>query len=135
MLQSCSLMLLPSNEMLNLYASVYVYLIYFSCNFSSPPGNWLNLYNLARAGHTAIRKETGSKFRVGSVASLLKNSKRCGGGSIDYAYKTAKIPFVIVMELSGGTFHPPVMQIHNIISESWIGIRAMCSFLSKNFKK
>lgn len=91
------------------------------------------MHNLARAGYLAIEKATGTKFRVGSVSSLVKNAKRSGGGSLDYAYRTAKIPFVIAMELSGGSFHPPAKKIHDIACESWIGIRAMCSFLRKKF--
>lgn len=93
------------------------------------PDNWMSLHGLARAGGYAIQKKTGTKFRVGSVASLIKNAKRSGGGSVDYAHKTAKIPFVIVMELSGGSFQPPAKAINGILCESWIGIHAMCSFL------
>ncbi|XP_031619954.1 carboxypeptidase B-like [Contarinia nasturtii] len=93
------------------------------------PENWSSLRNLARAGYLAIKKETGTKFRIGSVSSLVKNSKSSGGGSLDYAHKTAKIPFVIVMELSGGGFQPSNTAIYGIICECWIGIRAMCSFL------
>lgn len=100
-------------------------------NFRTLPENWLCLRNLARAGRLAIKKETGSKFRVGSVASLIKNSKSSGGGSMDYAHKTAKIPFVIGMELSGESFQPSNTAINGIICECWVGIRAMCSFLKK----
>lgn len=77
----------------------------------------------------AIQKATGTKFRTGNVASLVKNATNCGGGSVDYAHKTAGIPFVIVMELSGGSFQPPAKQIYNIVYESWIGIQAMCSYI------
>lgn len=93
------------------------------------PDNWTNLQNLAEAGQREIKNETGSCFRVGNVASLIKNARRSGGGSVDYAHKMAKIPFVIVMELSGGQFQPPCKAIHGIICESWIGIRAMCSYV------
>lgn len=91
--------------------------------------------NLARAGHLAIHKETGSKFRIGSVASIVKNARKSGGGSLDYAYEIAKIPFVIAMELSGGSFQPPTTAINSIICESWIGIQAMCSFLKPQLSK
>lgn len=89
----------------------------------------MNLHNLARAGYLAIKKETGTKFRIGSVASIVKNAKKSGGASLDYAHKIAKIPFTIALELSGGCFQPPTSEIDGIICESWIGIRAMCSFL------
>lgn len=93
------------------------------------PNNWTSLESLAKAGYSAIQKETGTKFRVGSVASLIKNAKRNGGGSVDYAHKIAKIPFAIVMELSGDSFQPPAKAINGILNESWIGIHAMCTFL------
>lgn len=93
------------------------------------PDNWMSLHGLARAGSLAIQKETGTKFRVGSVASLVKNAKRSGGGSVDYAHKTAKIPFAIAMELSGGCFQPAAKAILGIVSETWVGIHAMCTLL------
>lgn len=89
----------------------------------------MSLRKMAQAAKVAIQRETGTKFRVGSVAKLIKNAKSSGGGSVDYAHKTAKIPFVIVMELSGGSFQPPEITINDILFESWIGIHAMCSFL------
>lgn len=89
----------------------------------------MSLRKLAQAAKVAILRETGTKFRVGSVAKLVNNARCKGGGSIDYAHKTAKIPFVIVMELSGGSFQPQEKAINDILFESWIGIHAMCSFL------
>lgn len=89
----------------------------------------MKLHRLAKAGYSAIQRATGSEFHIGSVSSVLKKRNKIGGGSLDYAYKMAKIPFVIAMELSGGSFHPPSNAIKDVISESWIGIRAMCSFL------
>ncbi|XP_055315342.1 carboxypeptidase B-like [Sitodiplosis mosellana] len=98
------------------------------------PYNWMSLHSLAKAAGQAIQKETGTKFRIGSVASIIKNAKASGGGSVDYAHKTAKIPFVIVMELSGGSFQPPAIAINGVLLESWIGIHAMCSFLKNRNK-
>lgn len=72
--------------------------------FSLLPDNWMCLHDLAKAGYCAIQKETGKKYRIGSVASLIKNAKKIGGGSVDYAHKTVKIPFTICLELSGGSF-------------------------------
>lgn len=87
---------------------------------------------MAKAGYLAIQETTGAEFRIGSVSSILKNATKLGGGSLDYAYKMAKIPFAIALELSGGSFHPPSNAINEIICESWIGIHAMCSFLKAN---
>lgn len=53
------------------------------------------------------------------------------GGSPDYAFGIVKIPYVMTMELGGGSFHPPSTDIFNIAQESWIGIRAMCTFIAQ----
>lgn len=93
------------------------------------PENWRVLQDIASVAQKAILRETGTKFRTGSVASVLKHT--ASGGSSDYAYNVAKVPFVITMEVSGDTFHPATKSIEGITRECWIGIRAMCEFLGK----
>lgn len=93
----------------------------------TPPENWRELYELCRAGQTAIFKKTRTKYRIGNVAALIKNT--ASGGSPDYALGVAKIPFVITFEISGGEFQPPKVAIKRIAEEGWIGIKAMCMFL------
>lgn len=93
------------------------------------PDNWRILQDIASVAQRAILSETGTKFRTGSVASLLRHT--ASGGSSDYAYNVAKVPFVITMEVSGDTFHPATKSIEGIIRECWIGIRAMCVFVKK----
>lgn len=91
------------------------------------PVNWRILQDIASVAQKAILNETGTKFRTGSVASLLRRT--ASGGSSDYAYNIAKVPFVITMEVSGDKFHPATKSIEGIIHECWIGIRAMCLHL------
>lgn len=92
------------------------------------PENWKGLHELAKVGQSAILKKTGTRYRLGNVASQINGT--AAGGSPDYAFGVAKIPFVIAMEISGGSFHPPAGDIKRLVDECWIGIRAMCSFLT-----
>lgn len=91
------------------------------------PSNWRDLHNLARAGHLAILKATGTVYRYGAISSLIKQT--ASGGSPDYAFGVVKTPFVIAMEISGGQFQPPNSEIKRITKECWIGIKAMCSYV------
>lgn len=104
-------------------------IIFLVC-FRRLPENWKALQEIASAAQKAILNETGTTFRTGSVASLLKRT--ASGGSSDYAYNVVMVPFVITMEVSGDTFHPAATSIAGIIRECWIGIRAMCVFLRKH---
>lgn len=101
--------------------------IHFFAHSRRLPENWRTLQSIASVAQRAILSETGTRFRTGSVASLLRHT--ASGGSSDYAYNVAKVPFVITMEVSGDTFHPSTKSIEGIIRECWIGIRAMCVFL------
>lgn len=85
---------------------------------------------MAKVGCRAIKEKTGSAYRCGSVAVLIRQT--AAGGSPDYAFGTVKIPFVMTMELSGGGygFDPPPCEIKALVEESWIGIRAMCVYIA-----
>lgn len=114
----------------NLKNAIDFHLSWFYSHFAHSrrlPENWRALQNIASVAQRAILSKTGTRFRTGSVASLLKHT--ASGGSSDYAYNVAKVPFVITMEVSGDTFHPSTKSIEGIIRECWIGIRAMCVFL------
>lgn len=90
------------------------------------------LHKLANIGHQAIKDQTGKKYRIGSVASVLH---RAAGGSIDYAYGSLGIPYVICFEMSpgGSGFDPPKSQIQKLVHESWSGIRAMALHIKRKF--
>lgn len=98
---------------------------YLACQISD---NWRELHKLAKIGQAAIKEKTGNIYRCGSVA--LINRGEAAGGSPDYAYGTLKIPYAMVMELTGGSFHPPQTEILRIVRESWFGIRAMCCYIA-----
>lgn len=100
--------------------------MFFFCR--RPPDNWRELHKLAKIGQTAIREKTGTIYRCGSVA--LINRQVAAGGSPDYAYGKLKIPYAMVMELTGGSFHPPPTEIRRIVQESWFGIKAMCCHIA-----
>lgn len=86
---------------------------------------------MARIGHKAIIEKTGTNYRVGSVATLIRRT--AAGGSPDYALGALKIPFAMTMELSGDGygFDPPKSEIRRLVQESWTGIRAMCVHIAK----
>lgn len=92
------------------------------------PNNWKGLHELAKVGQSAIFKKTGTKFRLGNIATIIKST--ASGGSPDYAFEVVKTPFVIIMEISGGGFQPPKDEIKRIAEECWIGIKAMCLYLN-----
>lgn len=83
-------------------------------------------------GKTAIEEATGTKYRIGNTAKVIKHT--VGGSSADYAFGVLEIPYVIAMELPAGRggngFDPPCHDIKRIVKESWIGIRAMVASLS-----
>lgn len=72
----------------------------------------------------AIKSATGTDYTVGGSTRVMYAA---GGASDDFAFANAKIPIVLCMELpSGGSgFDPPTHKILPIVSETWLGIRAM----------
>lgn len=117
--------------MIIIYLNLYIFTIIAIIKiYRELPENWKKLHRLAEIGSRAICEKTGIKYRYGNVAVL--NHHTASGGSPDYALKYAKIPYVIVMEVSGGGhgFHPPECEIFNLVKESWIGIRAMCKYIA-----
>lgn len=115
--------------------------------------------DVAKAGASAIRKTTGSRYTVGSSTNVLYAA---AGGSDDYAHGVEQIPISITMELpSGGGsgyieliyeilrfllgntklfvdmsgFDPPPSKIQSLVEESWIGIKAMAFEVDKKFNK
>ncbi|XP_055381984.1 carboxypeptidase B [Condylostylus longicornis] len=91
---------------------------------SALPENWKDLDEVCKAGSNAIKLSTGTNYRVGSSTNVLYAA---AGGSDDYALGVAKIPIAVTMELpSGGSgFDPKPSQIRKMVTEAWIGIKAM----------
>ncbi|KAH8256041.1 hypothetical protein KR026_005517 [Drosophila bipectinata] len=100
------------------------YLLYPYGWTSSLPSTWKNINEVAQAGADAIKSATGTKYTVGSSTNVLYAA---AGGSDDYAFAVANFPISITMELpAGGTgFNPSTSQINSMVSETWVGIKAM----------
>lgn len=79
---------------------------------------------MAQAGAAAIKSSTGTKYTVGSSTNVLYAA---AGGSDDYAFAVANFPISITMELpaGGSGFNPSTSQILPMVSETWVGIKAM----------
>uniref|UniRef100_A0A336MC79 Zinc carboxypeptidase A 1 n=1 Tax=Culicoides sonorensis TaxID=179676 RepID=A0A336MC79_CULSO len=95
------------------------------------PKNWKELDDLAQAGAKAIKDATGTSYTVGSSTRVLYSAP---GGSDDYAMGALGIPFAITMELPAGgvtSFDPPPSSIEPLVTETWIGIKAMARHIIK----
>lgn len=91
------------------------------------------MHELAKVGKEAIQEATGTKYRIGNTAKVIKRT--VGGSSADYAFGVLNIPYVIAMELPAGRgggngFDPPCHDIKRLVKESWIGIREMIAAIS-----
>ncbi|KAH8270583.1 hypothetical protein KR018_012049 [Drosophila ironensis] len=100
------------------------YLLYPWGYTSDLPSTWRDIDEVAQAGAAAIKSSTGTKYTVGSSTNVLYAA---AGGSDDYAFAKANFPISITMELpAGGTgFNPTTSQIEGMVTETWVGIRAM----------
>ncbi|XP_037933092.1 carboxypeptidase B [Teleopsis dalmanni] len=89
-----------------------------------PPNN-SKLMEVAQAGHIAIRRHNGRRYKIGNISHCIKHT--IPGSIIDYAFGLLKIPLAIVVELPSKElgFQPPIDTIYPIGQESWLGIRAM----------
>ncbi|XP_067613427.1 carboxypeptidase B1-like [Eurosta solidaginis] len=100
------------------------YLLYPWGYTSELPSTWHDIDDVAQAGAVAIKKATGTDYTVGSSTNVLYAA---AGGSDDYALAKANIPISITMELpaGGNGFNPAPEKIQELVSETWIGIKAM----------
>ncbi|XP_058121711.1 carboxypeptidase B1-like [Anopheles ziemanni] len=109
------------------------YLLYPWGWTSDLPESWEKIDEVAQAGASAIRQETGTRYTVGSSTNVLYAA---AGGSDDWAFAVAEVPISITMELPGGGsagFNPPPSRIEEIVKESFVGIRAMALEVAKNY--
>lgn len=96
------------------------------------PDNWKQIDTMSKIGANSIKEATGRRYKVGSSAKLLYNA---AGGSDDYALSLG-IPYSMTMELPRGGitgFDPPPSAIEPLVSETWIGIKAMAKAVSDEF--
>ncbi|KAH8380301.1 hypothetical protein KR009_009830 [Drosophila setifemur] len=108
------------------------YLLYPWGYTSALPSSWRDIDAVAQAGAAAIKAATGTKYTVGSSTNVLYAA---AGGSDDYAFGVAGFPVAITMELpAGGTgFNPTTSQIESMVSETWLGIKAMAQEVIKKY--
>ncbi|XP_011180717.2 carboxypeptidase B [Zeugodacus cucurbitae] len=109
------------------------YLLYPWGYTSVLPDNWRDMDEIARAGADAIKNATSTQYTVGSSTNVLYAA---AGGSDDYALAMANIPISMTMELpsAGNGFDPPQSQIEELVSETWIGIKAMAEKVAEKYK-
>ena len=99
----------------------------------APSPNAASLAEVANAGAYAIQAATGTRYTVGQPSKVFYAA---AGGVDDWAYGVAGIPICITMELPGAGstgFDPFPQQILPIVSETWIGIKAMIQKVISKF--
>lgn len=109
------------------------YLLYPWGWTSDLPDTWEHIDEVAKAGASAIKDATGSRYTVGSSTNVLYAA---AGGSDDWAFAEANVPISITMELPGGGmggFNPPASEIEKSVKESWIGIKAMALKVAQKY--
>ncbi|XP_036336959.1 carboxypeptidase B-like [Rhagoletis pomonella] len=108
------------------------YLLYPWGWTSDLPDTWRALDEVAQAGYDAIKAATGTVYSVGSSTNVLYAA---AGGSDDYAFAAAEIPISITMELpaAGNGFDPAPTKILELVSETWIGIKAMAEKVIESY--
>lgn len=83
------------------------------------------MMQVADAGAMAILYATNGIYSYGSGYHLMYATS---GDSTDYAVGVANVSVAITMELPAGGFmgfDPWVSHIEDIVTESWVGVRAM----------
>lgn len=110
------------------------YLLYPWGWTSDLPASWKELQEVGNSAAKAIKEAKGTRYTVGSSTNVLYAA---AGGSDDYMFAKANIPFSYTMELSQGGhsgFDPPQSEIEGFVKESFIGIRAMAEEVARMFK-
>ncbi|EDW68996.1 carboxypeptidase B1 [Drosophila virilis] len=120
--------LLHYSDRLDFYLSLHSYGNYFLLPWghtSAFPSNYFDMMEVADAGAMAIVQATNGIYSYGSGYHLMYPTS---GDSIDYAVGVANATVAITMELPAGGFlgfDPWVSHIEGIVTESWVGVRAM----------
>ncbi|EDW17765.1 carboxypeptidase B [Drosophila mojavensis] len=120
--------LLHYSDRLTFYLSLHSYGNYLLLPWghtSSLPPNFDEMMQVADAGAMAILYATNGIYSYGSGYHLMYATS---GDSTDYAVGVANVSVAITMELPAGGFmgfDPWVSHIEDIVTESWVGVRAM----------
>lgn len=128
---------LSVNDTCKLYLTLHSfgnYLLYPWGWTSDLPASWKELHEVGTSAANAIKEATGTRYTVGSSTNVLYAA---AGGSDDYMFAKANIPFSYTMELSQGGhsgFDPPASKIEGFVKESFIGIKKMAEEVAERSK-
>lgn len=128
---------MSANDTCKLYLTLHSfgnYLLYPWGWTSDLPASWKDLHEVGESAANAMKEATGTSYTVGSSTNVLYAA---AGGSDDYMFAKANIPFSYTMELSQGGhsgFDPPPSKIEGFVKESFIGIVKMAEEIAKRFK-
>ncbi|XP_034109449.1 carboxypeptidase B [Drosophila albomicans] len=120
--------LLHYSDRLHFYLSLHSYGNYLLLPWghtSDFPANYYDMLEVADAGAMAIVHATNGIYSYGSGYYLMYATS---GDSTDYAVGVANAKVAMTMELPAGGwtgFDPWVSHIEGIVTESWVGVRAM----------
>ncbi|EDV97051.1 carboxypeptidase B [Drosophila grimshawi] len=129
--------LLHYSDRLTFYLSLHSYGNFFLLPWghtSDLPKNYNDMMEVADAGALAIVQATNEIYSYGSGYHLMYPTS---GDSTDYAVAVANATVAITMELPAGGFlgfDPWVSHIEGIVTESWIGVRAMAMEVIRRYQ-
>ncbi|XP_022229550.2 carboxypeptidase B [Drosophila obscura] len=121
-------LLLHYSQRLNFYLSLHSYGNYLLLPWGYTkdfPDNYQDMMAVAEAGAMAIVHATNGIYSYGSTFYLLYPTS---GDTTDYALGVANATVAMTMELPAGGFlgfDPWVSHIEGLVTESWVGVRAM----------
>ncbi|XP_064115651.1 carboxypeptidase B-like [Macrobrachium nipponense] len=125
-------------DQLKVYVSIHAYSQMWMLPFAGTygvPENYDDMYEVGKLATDAIRKHDGTDYTLGSVTDLLYIAS---GGSGDFAYAVAGIPFSYSLELRDlgqYGFILPKEQILPTGIETYEGIRAMAAGVLERLPK
>lgn len=102
-------------------------------SFSSFPDNYYDMLEIADLGAMAIVHATNGIYSYGSAYHVLYPTS---GDSTDYALGVANVKVAMTMELPAGGalgFDPWVSHIEGMVTESWVGVRAMAEEVIRRY--
>jgi len=102
-------------------------------NFSDFPDHYQDMMSVADAGAKAIVHSTNGIYSYGSTYYVLYPTS---GDSADFALGVVNATVAMTMELPAAGFlgfDPWVSQIERLVTESWVGVRAMAAEVIRRY--
>ncbi|XP_017157139.1 carboxypeptidase B [Drosophila miranda] len=128
--------LLQYSPRLKWYLSLHSYGNYFLLPWGytkNLPENYQDMMDVAEAGAFAIVHSTNGIYSYGSTYYVLYPTS---GDTADYALGVANATVAMTMELPAGGFSgfdPWVSHIEGLVTESWVGVRAMAAEVIRRY--